>query len=107
MHIVFTPFTRPDQSMVFDATDTRTMQKLEGDVVDTPRASSRCETPIAIRVPEYGEGGHGFHTFVAAWIIRKGQAARLSSRARVSACAVEVGPPSRRTPCLVCRSSVG
>jgi hypothetical protein len=35
-HIVFTPFTRPDRRMVFDAaTDTVTMQTLDGDSVDT------------------------------------------------------------------------
>jgi hypothetical protein len=35
-HIIFTPFTRPDQRMVFDAaTDTVTMQTLDGQPVDT------------------------------------------------------------------------
>ena len=42
-HIVFTPFTRPDQQMVFDAaTDSVTMQTLDGETVDeklAPRAS--------------------------------------------------------------------
>jgi hypothetical protein len=34
-HIVFTPFTRPDRRMVFDAaTDTVTMQTLDGEPVD-------------------------------------------------------------------------
>jgi hypothetical protein len=34
-HIVFTPFTRPDQQMVFDAaTDSVTMQTLDGDPVE-------------------------------------------------------------------------
>ncbi|MFZ0227510.1 MAG: hypothetical protein WAL41_11305, partial [Mycobacterium sp.] len=34
-HIVFTPFTRPDQQMVFDAaTDSVTMQILDGQPVD-------------------------------------------------------------------------
>ena len=34
-HIVFTPFTRPDQQMVFDAaTDSVTMQTLDGQPVD-------------------------------------------------------------------------
>ena len=35
-HIVFTPFTRPDQQMVFDATaDSVTMQTLDGQPVET------------------------------------------------------------------------
>ncbi len=35
-HIVFTPFTRPDQQMVFDAaTDSVTMQTLGGEPVET------------------------------------------------------------------------
>jgi hypothetical protein len=37
-HIVFTPFTRPDQQMVFDAaTDSVTMQTLDGHPVETLR----------------------------------------------------------------------
>ncbi|GAA3367391.1 hypothetical protein GCM10020367_67390 [Streptomyces sannanensis] len=34
-HIVFTPFTRPAQRMVFDAADRVTMQTLDGEPLET------------------------------------------------------------------------
>ena len=51
-HIVFTPFTRPDRQMVFDgATDTVTMQTLDGQPVQTlSPARAGFSTPLLIIV---------------------------------------------------------
>jgi hypothetical protein len=66
-HVVFTPFTRPDQQMVFDgATDTVTMQTLDGEPVQTlspARAGFKgmCETVIGTQ-----------HISAISWATRAG-----------------------------------
>ena len=66
-HIVFTPFTRPDQQMVFDgATDTVTMQTLDGQPVQT-LSPARAGFKGMLRNSDWDAAHLGYFLGYACW----------------------------------------
>ena len=66
-HIIFTPFTRPDQQMVFDAaTDTVTMQTLDGQPVQT-LSPARAGFKGMLRNGDWDAAHLGYFLGYACW----------------------------------------
>ncbi len=66
-HIVFTPFTRPDQQMVFDAaTDSVTMQTLDGETVEK-LAPARASFKGMLRNSAWDATHLGYFLGYACW----------------------------------------
>jgi hypothetical protein len=66
-HIIFTPFTRPDQQMVFDAaTDTVTMQTLDGQPVQT-LSPARAGFKGMLRNSDWDAAHLGYFLGYACW----------------------------------------